>query len=162
MLNIIFDKFAAEPTPSTTYSPSWQPSQIKGGGGRHNFFSFNSFATSLDNSTHPRTIELAKFGTACDNVIIPAAAAVACFFSLFFLQRLDSLDCNPELSPFHGGSLGLGLFTETLWNRSRVVFGIPATGWRATPHIWYNLQKLLRLCPRFDGVEMAGWRPASG
>lgn len=83
MLNIIFDKFAAEPTPSTTYSPSWQLSQIKGGGG-HNFFSFNSFATSLDNSTHPRTIELAKFGTACDNVIIPAAAAVACFFSLFF------------------------------------------------------------------------------
>lgn len=82
MLNIILDKFAAELTPSTTYGPNWQPSQIKGeGGGRRNFFSFNSFATSLDNSTHLCTIELAKFGTACDNVIIPAAV---CFFFLPF------------------------------------------------------------------------------
>lgn len=48
-----------------------------------NFFSFNSFAPSLDNSTDPRTIELAKFGTACDNVIIPAAV---CFFLSFFFR----------------------------------------------------------------------------
>lgn len=82
MLNIVFDKFGAEPTPSTTYGPSWQPSKINGAGeGGRNFFSFNSFATSLDNSTHLRTIELAKFGTACDNVIIPAAV---CFFFPFF------------------------------------------------------------------------------
>lgn len=123
------------------------------------FFSFNSFATSLDNSTHPRTIELAKFGTACDNVIIPAAVGV--FFSPpLFSRRLDSRDCNPALSPFHGGSLGLGLFTETLWNGSRVVSGIPAMGWRATPHIWYNLQKLLRRCPRFDG-DGSSWAASS-
>lgn len=88
MLNIILDKFAAEPTPLTTYGPSWQQSQIDvvGGGEGRNFFSFNSFATSLDNSTHLRTIELAKFGTACDNVIIPAAVCFFFFSSFLFFS----------------------------------------------------------------------------
>lgn len=67
---------------------------------------FNSSATFvLDNLIHPCTIELTKFGTECDNIIVP-------------MKRLNSLDCNPELSTFHhssSSSLGVALFTETLW-----------------------------------------------
>lgn len=82
MLNIILGKFAAESMPSYNIRSKLATMVNKRGwGGGRNFFSFNSFATSLDNSTHLRTIELAKFGKACDNVIIPAAVY---FFLSFF------------------------------------------------------------------------------
>lgn len=55
----------------------------------------------LDSSTHK---ELANFGIVCDNIIIPMQL------------NANSLACNPELSQFHhSSSLGLEVFTETLW-----------------------------------------------
>ena len=113
MLNIILDKLVAELMPSTTlyvWAQSGERTSQKNAQIRPRFFSFNSSATLfLDNSTHPHTIELTKFGMACDNIIIPMELG-------FFCERLNSLDCNPELSTFHhSSSLGLGLFTETLW-----------------------------------------------
>lgn len=50
----------------------WQANIRKSAKIRPRFFSFNLSATFvLDNSTHPRTIELTKFGMVRDNIIIP-------------------------------------------------------------------------------------------
>lgn len=103
----------AEWTPAATlyiWAQSCKLTSQKNAQIRPRFFSFNSSATFvLDNLTHPHTIELTKFGMVCDNIIIPMG--LVC-------KQLNSLDCNPELSTFHhSSSLGLGLFTETLWIR---------------------------------------------
>lgn len=63
-------------------------------------------------------------------------------------MQLSSLDCNPELSTFHqSSSLGLGLFTETLWAAESGRYILHVERKTAPPYIWYNLWMLLRLCP---------------
>ncbi|TMS21233.1 hypothetical protein E3U43_015206 [Larimichthys crocea] len=75
----------------------------------------------------------------CSNIIIPMG--LVC-------EQLNSLDCNPELSTFHhSSSLGLGLFTETLWIGESGRYILHVERKTAPPYIWYNLWMLLRLCP---------------
>lgn len=109
--HIIVDNLSAELMPPTTlyiWAQSGKLTSQKNAEICPRFFSFNSSATLfLDNLTHPHTIELTKFGMVCDNIII--LMELVC-------KRLNSLDYNPELSTFHhSSSLGLDLFTETLW-----------------------------------------------